>query len=167
MPQPANQAAAAETLPSLTLTRMLDAPRETVFRAWTDPVQFSRWMGPASIRAEIKEMDTKPGGAYRIAMHGTPKGMSVVSGTYREIVPPERLVFTWAWEEDVSTHRAGHESIVTVTLRAVGGRTELTLRHERLELDSSRDSHGQGWIGCLDKLGPYLADAAAAAGRQA
>ena len=68
-------------------------------------------------------------------MHGTPKGMSVVSGTYREIVPPERLVFTWAWEEDVSTHRAGHESIVTVTLRAVGGRTELTLRHERLESD--------------------------------
>lgn len=153
----ANPAAAADTLPSLTVTRLYDAPREAVFRAWTDPEQFSRWMGPGSIRAEVTQMDTKPGGAYRIAMHGTPKGMSVVSGTYREVVPPERLVFTWAWEEDVSTHRAGHELIVTVTLKAVGARTELTLRHERLESTTSRDSHGQGWNGCLDKLAPFLA----------
>ena len=158
MPQAANQAAAVDAPPSLTVTRLYDAPREAVFRAWTDPVQFSRWMGPGSIRAEVKQMETKPGGAYRIVMHGTPKGTSVVSGSYREIVPPERLVFTWAWEEDEATHRAGHESIVTVTLRAVGTRTELTLRHERLESTTSRDSHGQGWNGCLDKLGPWLAD---------
>jgi uncharacterized protein YndB with AHSA1/START domain len=161
MPQPATQNTAADPLPSLTVTRLYDAPRERVFRAWTDPAQFSSWMGPGSIRAEVSAMEAKPGGAYRITLHGTPKGMSVVSGIYREVVPPERIVFTWAWEEDEATHRAGHESVVTVTLKAVGAKTELTLRHERLESVASRDSHGQGWNGCLDKLGPYLAGRAA------
>jgi len=157
MPSPAVHFAAADGAPALSLTRMLDAPRERVFKAWTDPVQMSRWMGPGAIRAEVTAMDARPGGGYAITMHGTPKGMSVVRGVYREIVPPERLVFTWAWEEDTVTHRAGHESVVTVTLRDVGGRTELTLLHERLESPASRDSHAEGWTGCLDKFGPYLA----------
>jgi uncharacterized protein YndB with AHSA1/START domain len=143
---------------TLVVTRTLDAPRDAVFAAWTDPKQFSRWMGPGTIRAEIAALDARVGGTYRIVMHGTPNpaGMSIVSGVYREIVPPSRLVFTWAWEEDLLTHKAGHESIVTITLRAIGAKTELTLRHEKLESQSSRDSHAQGWDGCLDKLVQYL-----------
>ncbi|HUK60689.1 MAG TPA: SRPBCC domain-containing protein [Stellaceae bacterium] len=143
---------------TLTVTRMLDAPREAVFAAWTDPKQFAQWMGPGSIRAEIDALDARVGGTYRIVMRGTPNpaGMSIVSGVYREIVPPSRLVLTWAWEEDMLTHKAGHESLVTLTLRPVGGKTELTLTHERLESKGSRDSHAQGWEGCFEKLVKYL-----------
>jgi uncharacterized protein YndB with AHSA1/START domain len=156
MPSNADQSASDDT--SLVLTRTLDAPREAVFAAWIDPKQFARWMGPGTIRAEIDALDARVGGAYRIIMHGTPNpaGKSVVAGTYREIVPPSRIVFTWAWEEDLMAHRMGHESVVTITLRAVGSRTELTLRHEKLESSQSRDSHAQGWAGCVDKLVEYL-----------
>jgi len=158
MPGPASPAAArADAAPSLTLTRLFDAPREAVFRAWTDPVQVAQWKGPRGIQAEVKQLDARLGGSYCVAMHGTPNGTMVVRGTYREYLPPERLVFTWAWEEDATTHRAGHETLVTVTLRAVGGRTELTLKHENFDSVQSRDSHGHGWTGSLDKLAEFLA----------
>ena len=143
---------------ALVLTRTLDAPRETVFAAWTNAKEMSRWMGPGAIRAEVEAMDARVGGAYRIVFHGTPNpsGMYIVRGVYREFVPPSRLVFTWAWEEDMATHKLGHESVVIVTLRAIGSRTELTLRHEKLESKESRDSHAHGWEGCFEKLVNYL-----------
>jgi uncharacterized protein YndB with AHSA1/START domain len=158
MPSPEDQSAPGDSDRSLALTRTLDAPRDKVFAAWTDPAQFAQWMGPGTIRAEIASLDARVGGAYRIVMHGTPApgGTSIVSGVYREVEPPTRLVFTWAWEDDLLTHHKGHESLVTITLRAVGSRTELTLRHERLESQSSRDSHQGGWISCFDKLETYL-----------
>jgi uncharacterized protein YndB with AHSA1/START domain len=158
MPSPEDRSPSGDSDRSLALTRTLDAPRETVFAAWTDPAQFAKWMGPGTISAEIAALDARVGGAYRIVMHGTPApgGKSIVTGVYREVEPPSRLVFTWAWEDDLLTHHKGHESLVTVTLRAVGSRTELTLRHERLESATSRDSHQGGWIGCLDKLANYL-----------
>lgn len=155
MPSPASPG--ADDALTLVLTRMLDAPREAVFKAWTDPAQVVRWKGPRGIQAEVQKMDARAGGSYRVAMHGTPNGVMVVRGVYREFVPPERLVFTWAWEEDATTHRAGHETLVTVTLRAVGNRTELTLRHENFDSAQSRDSHGHGWNGSFDKLAEFLA----------
>ena len=156
MQNPASPAAADDTL-TLVLTRVLDAPREAVFKAFTDPAQMSRWMGPASITAEVTELDLREAGGYRIVMRGAPDGMHVVSGVYRELEPPQRLVFNWAWEQDAATHRAGHESLVTVSLRDIGGKTELTLRHEKFDSTQSRDSHGQGWGGSLDKLAQFLA----------
>jgi uncharacterized protein YndB with AHSA1/START domain len=155
MPAPA--AAASDKL-AVTLTRTLDAPREAVFAAWTDPRQLSQWMGPGEIKSEVTGLEARVGGAYRIVMHGVPGGGHMaVSGTYREIEPPARLVFTWAWEEDADTHRTGHETLVTVTFRALGNRTELTLQHERFNDQSSRDSHDGGWAGAIDKLVKYLA----------
>jgi uncharacterized protein YndB with AHSA1/START domain len=152
----AKQDALADNL-SLAITRVFDAPREAVFAAWTDPAQMSEWMGPGEIRGEVETLDPRVGGAYRIVMRGTPAGNLAVRGTYREIDPPARLVFTWAWEEDAVTHRAGHETLVTVTLRAVGSRTELTLLHERFDTETSRDSHNGGWTGVFDKLTKHLA----------
>ena len=156
MPNTASSVAADDAL-TLVLTRVLDAPREAVFKAFTDPAQLSRWMGPSNITAEVTELDPREAGAYRIVMHGSPQGMHVVRGVYREFLPPQRLVFTWAWEQDAATHRAAHESVVTVSLRDIGGKTELTLRHENFESASTRDSHGQGWGGSLDKLEHLLA----------
>jgi uncharacterized protein YndB with AHSA1/START domain len=157
MPNPAEQSAPVASDLAIAITRTLDAPREAVFAAWTDPAQFSRWLGPGDIKAEVVALDPRVGGAYRIVMHGIPGGGHyAVRGTYREIEPPERLVFTWAWEEDAETHRAGHETLVTMTLRALGGRTELTLRHERFDSEKSRDSHNHGWLGCFEKLANHL-----------
>jgi uncharacterized protein YndB with AHSA1/START domain len=158
MADPNERGAPAASDTTLVLTRVIAAPREAVFAAWTDPAQLSRWLGPGTITAEVQAPDIRAGGAYRIVMHGIPAGnANVVSGVYRAVEPPARLVFTWAWEEDAATHRAGHETIVTVTFRAMGDRTELTLRHERFDTTTSRDSHGQGWNGCFDKLARYLA----------
>jgi uncharacterized protein YndB with AHSA1/START domain len=141
---------------SLLLTRTLDAPREVVFKAWTDPDVIARWVGPPGVTASVKEMAVRPGGRYRIAF-ATPNGPMVVGGRYRAVEVPDRLEYSWAWEEDGGSHRAGHESTVTITLRAVGNRTELTLRHEPLETTESRDDHGLGWAGSLDKLATLLA----------
>jgi uncharacterized protein YndB with AHSA1/START domain len=157
MPGPAEPSASAASDPSLAITRTLDAPREAVFAAWTDPAQFTRWMGPGDVRAEVTALDARVGGDYRLVMHGIPGGGHyAVRGTYRVVEPPSRLVFTWAWEEDAATHKAGHETLVTVTLRPVGSRTELTLRHERFESETARDSHNSGWAGVFPKLEAFL-----------
>ena len=92
-------------------------------------------------------------------MHGESGATYTVRGTYREVTRPERLVFTWAWEDDKG--KPGHESIVTVTLRELGPRrAEMTLHHEIFETKDSRDQHGQGWGGSFDKLVERLAAAA-------
>jgi uncharacterized protein YndB with AHSA1/START domain len=142
---------------ALVLTRRFEVPREAVFRAWTDAAQMAQWIGPPGIRAEVKAMDPRLGGSYRIAMHGEDSGKTwVVGGVYREVIPPERLVFTWTWEEDGPAHRAGHEMLVTVILKAKGRGTEMTLRHEQLDSETSRDSHAHGWGGSLDRLSEVL-----------
>jgi uncharacterized protein YndB with AHSA1/START domain len=140
---------------SLSMTRRFAAPREAVFAAWTDPAAIARWIGPRSIKAEVKSMVAKPGGTYRIAMHGSDGRIMNVGGVYREVVPPERLVFTWAWEDDAG--KPGHETLVTLTFRANGGATEMTLLHERFDDKATRDHHGEGWKGSFDKLEEVLA----------
>jgi uncharacterized protein YndB with AHSA1/START domain len=158
MPGPAEPSAPGASDLALAITRTLDAPREAVFAAWTDPKQFTSWMGPGDVRAEVTALDARVGGDYRLVMHGIPGGGHyAVRGTYRVVEPPSRLVFTWAWEEDAATHKAGHETLVTVTLRPVGARTELTLRHERFDSTTSRDSHNGGWAGVFPKLEKFLA----------
>lgn len=157
MPSPASPAAGADGALTFALTRMIEAPREAVFKAWTDPALIARWLGPSGVRAEVRHIDARRGGSYRIDMQGASGSLGIVGGSYREVVPPERLVFTWIWEENGPTHSAGHETVVTVTLRAVGHRTEVTLRHEQFHSAASRDGHGQGWSGSLDRLAAALA----------
>jgi uncharacterized protein YndB with AHSA1/START domain len=148
--------AASDKDRTLEITRSFDAPREAVFAAWTDPAQMLRWLGPGDIKIEITEIAVQPGGAYRYAMHGTPNGTSHVRGVYREVKAPERLVFTWAWE-DAATCSTGPETLVTVTFRAKGAATEMTLRQEIFDTRESRDSHNYGWSSCFDKLAALFA----------
>ena len=143
---------------ALVITRSFDAPRERVFDAWLDPVGIGKWIGPRNIRAEALESSPKVGGNYRIQMRGTDGSDGpIVSGIYREIVRPERLVFTWAWETAHSQGMPGGETIVTLTFRERGGKTEMTLRHEGFPAKESRDSHDKGWNGSFDKLAELLA----------
>jgi uncharacterized protein YndB with AHSA1/START domain len=151
-------AAIPEADRTLVITRVFDAPREDVFAAWIDPEQMSRWMGPRNIASKVDRMDVRPGGAYRITMRDVDTGaIYVVGGIYREIVWPERLVFTWAWEEDAIEHKRGEVTEVSVTLRAVGDKTELTLRHTAFPRRAMRDNHGLGWTGGFAKLDQLLA----------
>jgi uncharacterized protein YndB with AHSA1/START domain len=143
---------------ALVMTRSFDAPRERVFDAWLDPTQIATWIGPRSVRAETMELSPKPGGRYRIHMRGVDGSDGpIVSGNYREIVRPERLVFTWAWETAHARGMPGDETIITLTFRERAGKTEMTLRQEGFSVKESRDSHNQGWNGSFDKLAELLA----------
>jgi uncharacterized protein YndB with AHSA1/START domain len=85
----------------------------------------------------------------------SPEGKDhIVSGVYREILPPERLVFTWAWEGEGTR---GHETVVTIELAETPGGTRLELTHEGFESETARDLHGEGWSGCFDCLEEALA----------
>jgi uncharacterized protein YndB with AHSA1/START domain len=140
--------------PSLTLKRRLNAPPERVYAAWTDPQNLIRWFGPAmvkqgSVRADI---DARVGGHYRISFDNDRGEHNEVAGTYRELVPHGRIVFSWAWHSTPE-----RESLVTVVLKPDGAGTLLTLHHEQLFDDASRDAHEHGWTGTLDKLERHFA----------
>lgn len=143
---------AADT--TLVITRIFDAPLERVYRAWSDLEETSKWLGPGGWNGRMKSADMRPGGSYRIEMKHTDGDEVCAVGTYREVVPRERLVYTWAWLD--ADGEPGLETLVTVTFRAVGKKTEITLKHEGFAEKQARDNHESGWNGCLDKLAAYL-----------
>jgi uncharacterized protein YndB with AHSA1/START domain len=139
----------------LTITRVLDAPRSLVFKVWTEPSHLVRWWGPKNFTAPSCEMDLRPGGAWRACIR-SPEGTDYrMQGVFREIVEPERLVFTFAWEDDEG--EPGHQTLVTVTFAEQDGRTRLTFHQATFESVESRDSHHGGWSECFDRLEDYLA----------
>jgi uncharacterized protein YndB with AHSA1/START domain len=136
---------------ALTLRRTFDAPREKVFRAWTDPQALKQWYAPSdAFQTPVAETDPKVGGRYRIEMIDPEGKRHCVVGRYQEVKAPERLVFTWAWEND--EHGTGEDSVVTLEFRDLGGRTEMTLTHERFATEKARDMHEHGHSGCLERL---------------
>jgi uncharacterized protein YndB with AHSA1/START domain len=142
--------------PSLTIKRKLNAPAEKVFAAWTQPEALKRWFAPRDEMAiPLAETDVRVGGHYRIVMRKPDGEEHRVGGVYREIVPGQKLVFTWAWE---STPQ--RESLVTVEIKPIAGGCELTFTHERFFDEAARDRHQQGWAGSMERLERYLADVA-------
>jgi uncharacterized protein YndB with AHSA1/START domain len=139
------------TKPSLTLKRRYNAPPAKVFAAWTEPEKLARWMGSEQIISVRAETDLRVGGHYHIKMI-MPGDEHDVSGVYRELVPNEKIVFTWAWKSTPE-----RESLVTVLLKADGGGTLLTLTHEQFFDEDARDRHQQGWTASLNKLEKLLA----------
>lgn len=138
----------------LTVSRMIDAPRAMVFQAWTDPKQIARWWGPKGFTTVDYDIDVRPGGAYRLRMR-SPEGTDHRKrGVYREIVAPERIVFTFAWEQPDGS--LGEELLVTVTFEAFGAGTRLTLRQSGFDTVENRNSHVIGWTSCLEKFGEYM-----------
>jgi uncharacterized protein YndB with AHSA1/START domain len=137
---------------ALRLTRLLAAPREAVFQALTDPVALAQWFGPEGVSVRNVQIDLRPGGRYSLDFHETDGEVHPLSGTYREVSEPERLVLTWTWAKG---GMAGVETLVTIELREADGGTELTLTHEGLPNQEFRDLHNEGWQGtfnCLDRL---------------
>lgn len=139
---------ARDSRPSLRLTRTFDAPPEKVFAALTQPAQLMRWFAPGDDYTTPRaEVDLRPGGRYLIEMRWQDQRY-VVSGAYREVRAPQRLVFTWKWED----WPAESETLVTIELRSVAGGTELALTHEFFPDVEQRDKHQGGWNACLDRL---------------
>lgn len=130
---------------ALEITRSFDAPPALVFMAWTSKEHLLRWWGPKDFTATSEKLDFREDGAYRHAIHA-PDGKSYgMSGVYREIVEPERMVFTFAWDD-------GPETLITVDIKAEGNGTKLTFRQESFLSHEERDSHESGWGECLDRL---------------
>lgn len=137
--------------PSLTLKRHLKAPPEKVYAAWTRTENLMRWFGPAGGEMKTATADAKPGGKFS-AGFVTPDGeRHDVSGVYREVVPNQKLVFTWAWRTTPE-----RESLVTLTFKPDGEGTMFTLLHEQFFDEAARDGHLRGWTGTMDKLAQFV-----------
>jgi uncharacterized protein YndB with AHSA1/START domain len=111
------------------------------------------WFGPAhTVQNTVRaEMDVRPGGTYRVRFTTDEGTNHEVGGTYKEIVPDKRLVFTWAWHTTPE-----RESLVTISVAPDGEGTLLTLHHEQFFDEAARDGHERGWTGTLEKLDRYL-----------
>jgi uncharacterized protein YndB with AHSA1/START domain len=139
--------------PHLVLRRHFRAPVAKVFEAWTEGEALKRWFGPShALAVVVAEVDVKVGGRWRIVMREQGGEQHRVGGTYREVVPNARLAFTWAWESTPE-----RQSLVTVTLKAKDGGTDLTLLHEQFADEPTRDRHQHGWTGTLERLERHLA----------
>jgi uncharacterized protein YndB with AHSA1/START domain len=143
--------AAKSTAPiALDISRTFNAPVERVFDAWLSK-EWGAFVGPRDITAEVTRMEPKVGGRYEILMHLADGRDLKVGGVYREIVRPWKLVLTWTWENEAT------ETVLTLSFRAVDGKTELKLHHEGFSAPTTRDNHNRGWTATLDKLADRLA----------
>jgi uncharacterized protein YndB with AHSA1/START domain len=139
----------------LTIERVFNAPRALVFQAWTDREHLAQWLGPRDHPARELTMDVRPGGRWRACLRSTETGNDLwVGGVYREIAPPERLTFTFAWEEE---GERGLETVVAITLTERGGKTHMMFRQTPFQSDGERDGHRGGWTSCFDRLDDLLA----------
>jgi uncharacterized protein YndB with AHSA1/START domain len=147
---------ATKTLPrTLTVTRIFQAPRERVFRAWIDPKQAVQWWGPKHHPAIFLEMDVRVGSAWHGKLRSVADGSVLTHrGVFREIVEPSLLSFTFAWDEE---GERGLETLVTLTFEDLGGKTRFTLHQAPFQSDGERDGHGEGWNSTLDRLEESLA----------
>jgi uncharacterized protein YndB with AHSA1/START domain len=140
----------------LVITRIFDAPRHLVFLAWTEPDRVARWWGPQGFVTTYCNMDIRPGGAFRVCMR-SPEGFEHwKQGVYREVVKPERLVFTFAWED--ASAKPGHQTVVTVTFAEHGDKTKLTLHQAVFETIEACNYHHSGWTSAMQRFAEYLAE---------
>jgi uncharacterized protein YndB with AHSA1/START domain len=139
---------------SLEIKRFINAPRDRVYAAWTDPAQLKEWWGPENVRTRNFVADTRVGGKYRWDLTNQDGEDMTVFGEYRELVPGKKIVFSWKWDDDdVWENR---DSVVTVELSDRDGGTELLLKHQQLPSEESRDRHNDGWNNVLDRLEKFF-----------
>jgi uncharacterized protein YndB with AHSA1/START domain len=164
-----NSEATATSEQEIVITRVLDAPRELVWKAWTEPDRLMRWWGPNGYSSPAAKIDLRVGGDYLYCMR-TPEGNDTWSGgTFREIVPMARIVATDHFADEqgnrIPASTYGLEGdwpddlLVTVTFEDLGGKTKLTLRHAGFPAGDMPGMATEGWNQSLDKLAESLADA--------
>lgn len=140
----------------LVLTRIFNAPPELVFGAWTNPESAKHWWGPTHHPAISMTMDVRIGGAWEAQLRSVADGTILTHrGVFREIVKPERLSFTFKWDEE---GERGLETLVTLTFENVKGKTLMTLRQSPFQSSTEQDGHGEGWSSTFDRLTLHLKD---------
>jgi uncharacterized protein YndB with AHSA1/START domain len=153
----------AEKTHDLVIEREFDAPRDLVWKVWTDPAMAKEWAGPRGFTATHMEQDARVGGKWRLCLHsdGFDQGDGVLreqnlwqGGEFREIVPPERVVYTFAWDNpaDVGLDLKPHETLITITFAERGNKTAMTFRQEFFLTAGERDGHNKGWNSAFDKF---------------
>jgi uncharacterized protein YndB with AHSA1/START domain len=155
-----------DTEQMVAITRVLDAPRELVFKAWSDPEQLKRWFAPQGCSLAYVQMDFRQGGVLHQCIR-TPMGDCWAKGFYREIVVPERIVYTLAFADEqgnlVDTSPVGKdpewpmETTVTVTFAETNGKTTITLHQTVAESIAKRTGAYPSWLQMLDRLAEDLA----------
>jgi uncharacterized protein YndB with AHSA1/START domain len=146
--------------PDLVMTRVFDAPRELVFKVWTDPKHLALWWGPRGFTNPVCEVDPRTGGAILIHMRGPDGTVYPMSGVYEEIVRPERLVFlSWVPNKE----KPLFEQRTVVTLTEEGGKTKLTVQVRIIKSTSEAApmlaGMNEGWKQTLDRLAEYVVKA--------
>jgi uncharacterized protein YndB with AHSA1/START domain len=136
---------------TLTITRRFKASRERVFAAFASVEAMKLWLGPGPCGVVSGTSEFRVGGSYKLQMN-TPHGPAELSGRYREIAPPSRLVFTWKWNDPDAP-----ETVVTISLTAFGNETEMVLTHTGFTSGESKGNHNMGWAGSFEKLDVHLA----------
>lgn len=153
----------AEKTYELVVERVFDAARELVWQAWTDPTLAADWMGPRGFVATHFEQDARPGGKWRLCLHsdGFDAGDGKLlernlwqGGVFHEIVPMERIVYTFAWDRpaDVGLSGPAHETLITVEFREQGAKTAMRFKQEFFPTAGERDGHQGGWNSSFDRF---------------
>jgi len=151
------------TQQDLKITRVFDVPRSLVWKAWTDMEHAKHWAGPEGFETRALEHDVRPGGKWRGCLHriepergcGPSAGRDLwQSGQYLEVVEPERLVFTFRWENrsDIPTP----ETVITILFEEHEGKTTMHFHQSLLANAENRDGHSFGWNSSFDRLEKLL-----------
>ena len=139
----------------LSITRLFDAPRAVVFKAFVDPKQSLQWLGPRGYTMTHMEADLRVGGAWRGCMRANGGGRALWhGGVYREIAPPERLAFTFAFELEDGTRDT--ETLVTITFEDQGGKTLMQFAQGVFETPEDCEGYRGGWESEFDQLAAYI-----------
>ena len=162
---------------SVVITRIFDAPRERVWKAWTDPEQLKHWWGPKGFTTPVFRADLRVGGALLYCMR-SPEGKDYWgTGVYREIVPVTRIVYTDTFADEKGnvvpatyygmSSEIPLEMLVTVTFENQDGKTKMTLKHDGLPAGKDREGAQVGWSESFDKLAESLKESSEGKGRRA
>ena len=133
----------------LEIKRVIKAPRERVFDAFTIPEHILKWIGPKDCDGLSADVDLRVGGEYRFRINTDTHGDLEAYGVFREIKRPSRLAYTWRWAD---ARLDCGETLITVDFVEKNGETELRFRHEGFPTMEDRDGHDDGWNRCFNKL---------------
>lgn len=151
-----SSATAAQNDRVLVIERLFDAPRALVWKAFTDPRHLVAWMGPRDHPSILHEADVRPGGQWRGILRSKDGGRDLgQGGEYREVRAPDRLAFTFYWDQEDGSR--GPETLVEIDFAERGKQTLMTFRQGVFNTNSNRDGHGYGWNSTFDRLADYLA----------
>ena len=146
----------------LVIERTFDAPRALVWKAFTQTKHIAQWMGPRDYPSKFHDADVRPGGKWRGTLRAVDGSRELgQGGEYQEVKEPERLAFTFYWDQDDGSR--GPETLIEIDFTERGGKTLMTFRQGVFNTTQNRDGHNRGWNSSFDRLADYLASAEARA----